>query len=127
MQSLIRHLVIELYECPFEPLNDRQRIAGLLVDVAREMKTGVIADLAYHFEPQGVTALLIVSASHLSIHTWPEFGYATFDMVVCMDELDVPRIVEIAQARLSAGRINTIEFRRGMITEHDIAAANSAQ
>lgn len=127
MQSLIRHIIIELYQCPFERLDDLHSLEALLVEVAQAMNTEVIAELSHHFSPYGVTAVLIVGASHLSIHTWPEHAYATLDMVVCTDGFDVQAITDLVKNNLMARSVNFIEFRRGLITENDIADTHPGQ
>lgn len=127
MQSLIRHIIIELYQCPQDKLDDLPAMETLLVDVAQVMNTEAIANLSHQFQPYGVTAVLIVGASHLSIHTWPEHAYATLDMVVCTDGFDVQMIVELVKSSLMAKSVNFIEFRRGLITESEPIAEHPGE
>lgn len=119
MQSLIRHIILELNDCPFDVLNNLEGMETLLVRVAQAMNTEIMADVSHHFEPYGITAVLIVGASHLSIHTWPEFGYAALDMVVCTDDFDLAAILRDVQAQVGAQRVSHTEFRRGIVAEHE--------
>jgi len=122
---LVRHIIIELNDCPFERINDIQRLDQLLVDVAGALNTEVIAAISHQFQPYGVTALLIVGASHLSIHSWPEYGYASFDMAVCTEGFDLPQIIEMVKQRVESKRVNFIEFRRGLVQADDDHQQNS--
>lgn len=118
MQYLIRHIIIELHACDQTHINDAVHLDTLLKDVAQAMQTDIINGISHTFQPQGVTAMLIVGASHISIHTWPEHAYACFDLVVCTENFDLQQVIDLIQGRVGAGSVNFIEFRRGLIDEH---------
>jgi S-adenosylmethionine decarboxylase proenzyme len=67
-------------------------------EAARAARTNIVASVFQPFEPQGVTGVVVVEESHLSIHTWPEHGYAAVDFFTCGDSLP-----ERAHAVLCAG------------------------
>jgi S-adenosylmethionine decarboxylase proenzyme len=112
---LVRHITIEINGSPFERLDDLPAIEHLLTDIARALDTETFERASHQFEPQGVTSLLIVGASHLSIHTWPEYGYASVDLVICTDGFDLSAIIDLARERLQASHVSYMEFRRGLI------------
>lgn len=112
---LIRHVVIEAHECPFEPLNDYALSEQLLQDIAVILNTEVMARTGYQFEPQGITSVVVVGASHLSVHTWPEYGFATVDLVVCTDNFSVADVLDVVKARFQAKQVSYLEFRRGLV------------
>lgn len=114
-QYLIRHVVVEANHCPFEILNDYPLINQLLVEVASIINTEIMAKTGYHFEPYGVTSILVVGASHISAHTWPEYGYATVDLVVCREDFNLTDIISHVKQRLQASNVNYMEFRRGLV------------
>ncbi|MCS7071624.1 MAG: S-adenosylmethionine decarboxylase, partial [Anaerolinea sp.] len=66
-------------------------------------------------DPQGVTAILIIGASHLSIHSWPEHKYASADLVVCTEGFVLQEVIDLIRERVHAKQVNFIEFRRGLI------------
>ena len=115
MPYLVRHIIIELNDCPFEILNDLPLMERMLLDVADALKTEVMKATSYQFEPQGVTAILIVGASHLSVHTWPENGYASVDMVVCTDNFELTEVIALVKEHCKTNNVNFIEFRRGLV------------
>lgn len=112
---LVRHIIIELNDCPFDVLNNLSAMENVLFEAANAINTEVIKQTSHQFTPQGVTALLIVGASHLSVHTWPENGYASFDMVVCTDDFDLNEVIALIKDRFKAQQVSFIEFRRGLV------------
>ncbi|OMP67477.1 adenosylmethionine decarboxylase [Domibacillus epiphyticus] len=113
METMGRHVISELWGCNFDKLNDMEVIERIFVDAA--LKSGAeIREVAFHkFAPQGVSGVVIISESHLTIHSFPEHGYASIDVYTCGD-LD-PNIAAnyIAEA-LEAETRETIEMPRGM-------------
>ncbi|MED4016233.1 MULTISPECIES: adenosylmethionine decarboxylase [Sutcliffiella] len=113
METIGRHVISELWGCDFNKLNDMDYVEKTFVDAA--LKSGAeIREVAFHkFAPQGISGVVIISESHLTIHSFPEHGYASIDVYTC-GELD-PNIAAnyIAEA-LDAKTRETIELPRGM-------------
>ena len=88
MKALGRHILAEFFGCDSEILNDVGTVESILVDAA--LTAGAeVREVAFHrFSPQGVSGMVIISESHLAIHTWPELGYAAVDVFTCGDEVD---------------------------------------
>jgi S-adenosylmethionine decarboxylase proenzyme len=82
-----RHLLVEYTGCDASVLDDLKRIEALMNEAARAAQTNIVASVFQPFEPQGVTGVVVVEESHLSIHTWPECGYAAVDFFTCGDSL----------------------------------------
>ena len=78
-----RHAIFELYGCNFNLLNDEQFIVETMSQVARELGATILSTSSHKFQPQGVTAIILLLESHISIHTWPEKGLATCDIFTC--------------------------------------------
>lgn len=83
MNTRGRHLLVEYTGCDFDVLDDLKRIEALMNEAARAARANVVASVFQPFEPQGVTGVVVVEESHLSIHTWPEYGYAAVDFFTC--------------------------------------------
>ena len=83
------HILIEAYDCDPEILDDIEVVEETMVDAA--LKAGAeVREVAFHkFSPQGVSGVVVISESHLSVHTWPEFGYAAVDVFTCGDTVAV--------------------------------------
>ena len=78
-----KHLLLELYRCNYEKLNDESFLRCTLNNAAKIANAKVLNLISYKFEPQGVTAIALLSESHLSIHTWPEANYSAVDIFTC--------------------------------------------
>lgn len=50
----------------------------------------VLQEAFHSFEGQGATGMLLLSSSHLTVHTWPEFGYAAVDLFTCATPASAP-------------------------------------
>jgi S-adenosylmethionine decarboxylase len=77
------HCILEVYGCPAEALNNPERIQQALRDAARVADSTLLDEVCHQFKPHGVTALALLAESHISVHTWPETGYAAVDVFTC--------------------------------------------
>jgi S-adenosylmethionine decarboxylase len=78
-----RHLLAEYSGCDADVLNDLERVETLMKRAAEASGTTIVATVFHPFTPQGVSGVVVVEESHLSIHTWPEHGYAAVDFFTC--------------------------------------------
>ena len=77
------HCILELYGCPAELLDDETAVLEAVRGAAAAGRCTILGEVANRFEPQGVTALALLSESHISVHTWPELSYAACDVFTC--------------------------------------------
>ncbi|MFC4355940.1 adenosylmethionine decarboxylase [Chryseomicrobium palamuruense] len=113
METIGRHIIAELWECDFDKLNDMDFIERTFVDAA--LKSGAeVREVAFHkFAPQGVSGVVIISESHLTIHSFPEHGYASIDVYTCGD-LDPTIAAGYIADALNAKTREVMELPRGM-------------
>ena len=78
-----KHLLLELYSCDSEKLNDEPFLRCTLNKAAKLAKATVLNLMSNKFDPQGVTAIALLAESHISIHTWPESNYSAVDIFTC--------------------------------------------
>ena len=78
-----KHLLLELYKCNYEKLNDESFLRCTLNRAAKLAKATVLNLISNKFEPHGVTAIALLAESHISIHTWPESNYSAVDIFTC--------------------------------------------
>jgi len=83
LNSVGRHCILELYDCPSALLDDQAFVQQTLRQAANIAQSTLLGELSHKFDPQGVTALVLLAESHISIHTWPEAGYAAVDVFTC--------------------------------------------
>ena len=78
-----KHILLELYRCDFDKLNDESFLRCTLNNSAKLANATVLNLISNKFEPYGVTAIALLAESHLSIHTWPESNYSAVDIFTC--------------------------------------------
>jgi S-adenosylmethionine decarboxylase len=106
------HLLADLFDC--DHLADEARIeAALRASVAASGAT--LLDLHVHSfgAGQGVTGVALLAESHISIHSWPERGYAAVDMFLCGQRHDLDGGLAALAEGLNAGRVDERRFARG--------------
>jgi S-adenosylmethionine decarboxylase proenzyme len=86
MGTTSHHFLIEIKKCKFELLNDKNFIENNLIKAVTEGGATYINHFFHQFSPQGVSGVVVIAESHLSIHTWPEEGYAALDVFTCGDK-----------------------------------------
>lgn len=119
MPTLGRHVLAEVHGCRFEVLNDIKAVEDIMVNSALEAGAEV-RELVFHkFSPQGVSGVVVISESHLAIHTWPELGYAAVDVFTCGQSVNPWDACNYLTEMLGATYVNASEVKRGVIEEQE--------
>ena len=82
-QKFGKHLIIEIWNIPFNILNDINIIQNTILSACQIGNLTILNKNFHQFQPHGITGLVLLSESHLSIHTWPENGYGAIDIFTC--------------------------------------------
>lgn len=106
--------MLELNECNPKLLNDVDFIRQALLSTARDVGATVVGESFHRFSPQGVTGILAIAESHISIHTWPEFEYAAADIFACGSSFRPREAAEILVEKLQSRSPDILEVNRGM-------------
>ena len=77
------HLLVEVYNVPFDKLNDKEKIEQVCKDACKIEGLKVLNTFTHQFDPYGVTSLISLAESHLSCHTWPEKECVAIDIFTC--------------------------------------------
>ena len=78
-----QHLLVEVYNVPFDKLNDKEKIEKTMIRAVETEGLTVLNTFTHQFDPYGVTTLISLAESHLSCHTWPEKGCVAIDIFTC--------------------------------------------
>ena len=114
MDTAGRHVIAELWGCNADILNDFHGIERVMVSAALESGAEV-REVAFHkFAPQGVSGVVSISESHLTIHSFPEHGYASIDVYTCGDRIDPNVACDLITKALGATRRESVELPRGL-------------
>ncbi len=114
METRGTHIVCELSGCSAQVLSDLDGVRAIMESAAREANAEILKVAFHRFQPHGVSGVVVIAESHMSIHTWPESGYAAVDFYTCGDHTDPRRACEFAAKRLGAQSMLTTEVKRGI-------------
>jgi S-adenosylmethionine decarboxylase len=115
LNALGRHLLVELQDCNRETLNDLDFIRDATVQAAIECGAVVLGESFHRFSPQGVSGVVVIAESHLSIHTWPEYGYAAVDIFTCGTEVQPEKAAGVMVEKLESKNHSFQEIQRGIL------------
>ena len=82
-QYLGTHYILEACDANADLLNNKTFIMESLREAIIKSNATLMDEISVEFTPQGITAVCLLSESHLSIHTWPEKKYAAIDIFTC--------------------------------------------
>lgn len=113
MEAFGRHLLLEMWDCDRDVINDAKKIDGIVRKAATEAKATVINTMSHEFDPSGITCLAILAESHLSVHTWPEQGYVAADIFTCGRSADPQPAAEFLVKAFGPKDSKVVELTRG--------------
>ena len=105
----ILELVIDAYGCDSTILNNKKILLRTLKESAKKVGAKVIKENFYKYEPQGISIVLFLAESYISIYTWPEFGYATIGIFLCNERMDPFKVWKIIKEKI---RPKSFKLRR---------------
>lgn len=91
MTILLDLVLIDLYECDRERLVEPDLIREGMLKAAEIMGAEVMDDSFHTFKPWGVSGMVVISESHLAVHTWPEYSFAAITLETCGNRMDHER------------------------------------
>lgn len=113
MPPLGHHSLFDFHACDATRLADREIVRAALLDAVREAGGTVVAEMFHQFEPHGVSGVVVIAESHLTVHTWPERSFAAVDLFTCSPTLDHGRVEASVARALGATRIERQRHERG--------------
>ncbi|MCE9501877.1 MAG: adenosylmethionine decarboxylase [Leptospira sp.] len=115
MNALGKHVIAELYDCDREIINNQELIEDIMLEAVELSGATVVKPVFHKFSPHGVSGMVVVSESHFSIHTWPEYGYCALDIFTCGDLIDNQAALTHLRDKLKAKNISVVEMNRGVL------------
>ena len=113
MRALCQHTLLEYYGCDAARLKSAPKLKAVLCEAVRHGGGTIVKALFHSFSPYGVSGVVVITESHVTIHTWPEHAYAAVDIFSCSAKLDHAIIRQRLKRALAARRISQKFFRRG--------------
>ena len=119
MRSLGHQIIAEFYGCNRDSLNEVDFIRSAMVTAAEKAGATIVTETFHHVSPHGVSGAVIIAESHLSIHTWPEYGYAAVDLFTCGDTVSSETAFNHLRDTLESSQVSTMEMHRGQVDMMD--------
>ncbi|WP_299080444.1 adenosylmethionine decarboxylase [uncultured Fretibacterium sp.] len=107
------HFIVEASGCG-EVITDVVRLQDILVEAAKQANAQVWSVSFNRFPPNGVSGVVVISESHLSVHTWPEVNYMALDIYTCGANSKPFKAVEYVLKTVEAKRSHITEITRGL-------------
>ncbi|MCH8494869.1 MAG: adenosylmethionine decarboxylase [Balneolales bacterium] len=114
MEALGRQILVEYYDCDSDIINDVAQIENILLSATRAAKASIISHNFHKFSPHGVSGTIVIAESHVAIHTWPEYNYASCDIFNCGETIDTWIIQEYIKDSFLSKNVSSIEMKRGL-------------
>jgi S-adenosylmethionine decarboxylase len=108
-----KELIVEVWDPSGVDLTDKDSIRAILLRAAKRSGSTVIRSFFHRLYPGGITGFLLLKESHISIHTWPEYGYAAIDFFTC-GKADSYKALEEVEKSFQPRRVSVTEVVRGI-------------
>ena len=126
LNALGRHLLLELFDCDLDAINSLEAVKSTLVEAARRAQATIVDVVFHEFNPFGISGVVVIAESHLSIHTWPEYRYAAVDIFSCGDMLKPEVAARYLVEQFGAERTSVVEMQRGMFLQGAVPVVNKS-
>ena len=116
MQALGRQILVEFYDCEPTVINDETLIHDIMLEGTRQSGATIVSDTFHTFSPHGVSGVIVIAESHVTIHTWPEHGYAAVDIFTCGETINPWVIQQYLAEHFQAKNTSSMELKRGLFS-----------
>lgn len=109
------HIIAEFSGCDPTIIGDKERVRSIMVEAA-EVAGAIVCEVAFHtFVPQGVSGVVVIAESHLSVHTWPESRYVAIDIYTCGEHTSPDRACAFLGDAFAAEHREITRIARGHV------------
>lgn len=108
------HYIVEASGCDPKVIGSIERVQQILVKAAEVSGAQVWSISFSRFPPNGVSGVVVISESHISTHTWPEYGYVAIDIYTCGKHVDPEKAVVYAVEAFGSSTSHITEITRGI-------------
>lgn len=101
-----RHLVLSFLKCDEKALCDEETLKEKMHEAAKASHVNILSSSHHHFKPSGMTQVLLLSESHASIHTYPEFRACFVDLFTCGRSFDMAAFERVLSSYLKPEKVS---------------------
>jgi len=105
------HLIIDFHGGKI--IENRQEIKTILIETAKKSKNNPLEITIHKFKPRGITGIILLAESHISIHTWPEKNYIAIDIFSCGEKSQPYKGLEYLKEVFAPKKVKVREVKRG--------------
>ncbi|MEN0005944.1 MAG: adenosylmethionine decarboxylase [Bacteroidota bacterium] len=109
-----KHWLIELRDCGASILEEVAQVEAIMLEAARKANATIVTSNFHQFQPYGVSGVVIIQESHLTIHTWPEHAYAAIDIFTCGETINAALAIQYLQEAFQASSMEMQFIERGL-------------
>jgi S-adenosylmethionine decarboxylase len=120
-----KHYLVDFRGCDPDALRFVARTRETFLQAAREASATLVAEAFHQFDPEGVSGVLLIAESHLSVHTWPEDGFAAVDIFTCGEEMDAQLAIDVLERAFRAEQTVVRMHVRGSLGDAGPTEADS--
>lgn len=106
-EIFVNHHIAELAGVNPKLLNDPDLLIKTVTQVAEDLKLTILNTFIHRFEPHGLSLIMIISQSHIAIHTWPEYGYLHMDILTCSEHTELSNLEETLKKAFNPQKIDS--------------------
>lgn len=107
------HIIAELYGVEQDLISKEDKVKAIMLEVVENSGLTIIGSLFKQFEPYGVSGVILISESHVSIHTWPEYSLVNLDIFTCGEQAKAERVFELFLERFKPKSFKRHAIDRG--------------
>ena len=126
-KALCQHTLLEFHGCDAAILGRVQTIRQRVLEAVTAAQGTIVKPVFHEFSPWGVSGVVVIAESHVTIHTWPEHGYAAVDIFSCSRKLRHAVVRENLRRSLGAGSVTAQRLSRGLIPAPQRTGAGKAK
>jgi S-adenosylmethionine decarboxylase len=119
-------MLLELFDCDLDAINNLDAVKETLVEAAKRAQATIVDVVFHEFNPFGISGVVVIAESHLSIHTWPEYRYAAVDVFSCGEVLQPEVAANYLAEQFGAERMSVVEVQRGTFVNAPQPIVNKA-
>lgn len=116
MTYLGKQIILELYGCPAHNLSNVGKVERIMKDAALAMEATIVQSNFHHFSPLGISGVVVIMESHLTIHTWPEYNYIAIDIFTC-GAIKIDKGIALLKERFLANSSEMQLIERGPLSK----------
>ncbi len=115
------HIIADLSQCQeISTFDNEENLAALLLQCAADANATVLRVETHKFEPEGISGIVFLAESHLSVHIWPTEKYASLDCYTCGDTTDPEKAIETFIKKVKPLYKTVTEVLRGLnVPKHE--------